>query len=574
MTASRGRLNVRHFHADYLVPAGHPAPERVRWRLDEAVRRNLADTLRAALAPWLEREDESVWFVRRVEVDLDVNAGWDRQRIAKEWTTQIAQTLAHVVAVGRNGSGAGVVWFPNRTTYLARFLADLAVGDAWGKWYYQPFDGLRMLPASAVLRTAISEDPDLGLRALLELDDAQRERVLATITALDAQRVLDAMPAGVVAGDSARCRVALRRAWSTQSREPPSRGEEARTGLDLYLRVCREDAGLSGPGLRDATRALVRLARLVAERSADRANALLRALVASDPAALYVVAGSDAEVLRPFRDAPAQWIRDLEQVLTAPRSSQQRGTPEEDAGNFRQRDTPFGGAFLLLPFLDRLPLERATETWTPAGNTPAVAVVRLLLLAKCLDPARAARIFGDPLLRDLLEIEPALSLRDVRRWASGLSAVQVDVYLSALAEWCREHQWPGVEIPDVLEGEDPSLRGLLARRHHLPADFDHLAVPRSFGLPRTVDLALSVAGCAILRTFAARLPGFAGSSFPHLRANFLSIAARVQGEPERYVVWLGKPPLQLVLGLGGLGRGEYRVSWLPNRPFALFGEEG
>ena len=85
-----------------------------------------------------------------------------------------------------------------------------------------------------------------------------------------------------------------------------------------------------------------------------------------------------------------------------------------------------------------------------------------------------------------------------------------------------------------------------------------------------------VAACdppGLLRQIAYRLPGFAGSNLPYLFGNFFDFAANIEEEPARRVVRLGQPPLHLVLNMTGMNRQSYRLSWLDERPFALFNSE-
>ncbi|HEX2093054.1 MAG TPA: hypothetical protein VHG28_11655, partial [Longimicrobiaceae bacterium] len=119
-----------------------------------------------------------------------------------------------------------------------------------------------------------------------------------------------------------------------------------------------------------------------------------------------------------------------------------------------------------------------------------------------------------------------------------------------------------------LATEDPRVRAVLARRGKLAEDLGWLAAP-ALGLPRVADLALSVVAQGVLRAFAARLPGFHASGLPYLFASFLDVAATVEVEPERWVVRLGRPPLQFVLALSGAARGEHRPGWMRGITLAL-----
>jgi hypothetical protein len=127
-------------------------------------------------------------------------------------------------------------------------------------------------------------------------------------------------------------------------------------------------------------------------------------------------------------------------------------------------------------------------------------------------------------------------------------------------------------VAQTMAEEDERIAEILARLDKLPADLSYLSLPQSFGLRRAFDLALSVAAQGVMRAFAWRLPGFAGSDLPYLSSNFLDFAGNVEEEPARRVVRVGRPPLHLVLNITGMTRRSYGLSWLDERPLALFQE--
>src|SRR5437588_275467 len=93
--AVRSCLHVGRFRARYFVAADHPAPESVRAKLDDAVGKNLAAALAERLAALrASGVMPGVFFIRRLAVSLEVNAAWDRERIARVWAEQIASALA------------------------------------------------------------------------------------------------------------------------------------------------------------------------------------------------------------------------------------------------------------------------------------------------------------------------------------------------------------------------------------------------------------------------------------------------------------------------------------------------
>jgi hypothetical protein len=643
------RLQIRRFRAHYLVSAQHPSPERVKDRLDEAVMRHLAPMISTAFSQWFSQTDSSVWLIRRLEIEVAMNDASERDQLARAITMQLGRTLGATLEDGADQ--ANVRRFPDRAAYLASFLYDLAAGAAWGRWYYESFAGLRLLPTSAALRTAICDQPDTGRAALLQLADDGLSQVLRALGAQDARRILDNLAESVSAGDELRCCQTAWAAWQTIEARLFNVGDEWRQALYLFLAANREREDAGGMSLKNASLALLRLARKLASDPAEQCQRLLTALTGGEVAALYAVAGAtDAERLLPLLRCPPAWVLEVAQTLITRTAG--RG-PEENATTPGPRDTAFGGAFLLLPMLDELPLIEATRNWPHADEAAAITLARFLLLVKCCGQHHGQRAFYDPLLRDMLLIPPGISPEVIYKWQSRITAAHMRTFLRTLIGWqrsrgvirgesqvlasgdlrgrpvaalidgarglwllaasypSRRSQKLGAQLRNALSrlerddgvllcdsslftalrsqfptlkmlsfddeaarkslAEDP-INGILARLDKLPDDLEHLALPAWFGLARTFDLSLSVAAQHLLRAFAWRLPGFAESNLPYLSRNFLEFAGNMEEEPARRIVRLGRPPLHLVLGMTGMTRQTYRLSWLDERPLALFQE--
>src|SRR5438132_7179840 len=88
------QLQVRRFHIQYLVSSHHPAPESVKARLDKAVTDDLAGVLSTVVERLFPASDPGVLLIRRLEVDdVDVNAAWERDQLARCWAAQIIRSL-------------------------------------------------------------------------------------------------------------------------------------------------------------------------------------------------------------------------------------------------------------------------------------------------------------------------------------------------------------------------------------------------------------------------------------------------------------------------------------------------
>jgi hypothetical protein len=491
------RLEIRRLAATYLVAADHPAPETVGHRLD-AVLGGIGQELGRVLAP-LAEGDDGVWLLRRVEFDLSLDADLPPERVARAW----AQGLAGAIARKLDRAADGVVFFPDRTARLARLMADLASGDAWSLWYHAGFAGLKALPVAMALRTAILADPADGLRALARLSAADLARVLDVLGPAEAARVLDGLPEAATDEALAALVEHLETAgWPPVSPACPER-------LALALLVAATDA-----------------APPVASAPVARAIALLRHRLALGADLTDAFARADAERLLLLLSAPAP-LRERLVRIVRPR------LPVSSATVDPLRFTPFGGPFMLLRFLDDLPLD-ALAAWPDAEGAPAGTVVRTLVLAKCAGAGRAFGFILDPVWRELLGLPPALLPAALARWCAGIDRPM-------RAAWRRA-------LP-------PAPRSDRATR-------ELLALPSALCPDRALDALLGRASCLVLERFAAHLPGFAGSSPAYLTRNFLEVQAHVETTEMGVRVTLSRPPLDVVLAMTGLARTMLDLPWL------------
>jgi hypothetical protein len=641
---SASRVRVRRFRADYLLDANHLAPHRVKAALDESITRSLACTLRTALSAAFPGSERGLWFIRQLEIDVDVNAAWDADVLVARITERIVRELVETIRYGADG--LNVISFVDESEYLSRFLADRAAGRG-ESWHYETFAGLRHLPVSAALRTAILDKPEIGLGALLRLGPDDLRCVLAVLTVQDARWIVEVFSRGSYACNIADC---LARAWTAQERLPGSAldGVEAAAVLRLYLASYQENHAFGTP-LHDAAYAIVRLVRLVRSRDSQFGSRLVAALTGGNLDALYQACGiSDAECLGALRKGHPGWLEGVVAAL-APHGpdTAEACTPDSPL------QTSFGGTFFLLPRLDELPLEEAAAGWPDSSPTPAAALVRFLILLKCLGSAHAEAAFRDPLLRDLFLLGPDVSPESLTKWQSKLYRHHRCQFLERLDQWYVERgdirldtqllflgttaagtvallidsargHWRWIEpvrgrppkklaqrFHHLLKGapqggrlfcdrtfvpllqdmlgtlcvmelpgdassagaeEDAEVREIVTRFVHLPDDLEYLSLPRTLGIGGTLDRALSVVAQGVLRSFAWRLPGFARAHLPYLQANFLNVPARLEELPDRRVVVLGRPPLDLVLNLTGANRSTFQLRWLDGKPFVLFPE--
>jgi hypothetical protein len=279
---------------------------------------------------------------------------------------------------------------------------------------------------------------------------------------------------------------------------------------------------------------------------------LLSALKRSDRVAVLSRAGAGlAEWMEPWSDTP-EWAEIADSAL--------RSAAMESENEVVTSATCFGALFLLLPALDEFPAEEAAPSHAEA--------LRFAIFRRCCPAALRSHVTRDPLVREIFnsgsdegpQFQPQLLHSAFQRWLTDVHAVSGGIHERFLAG--------GFSIDT-----DP-LRGHWLTLDYAPAsistgypDVEYLAPEDS-----QADRCLCLIAHAVLRNFAWRLPGFAGSSLPHLWTNFLDLQARVQKFDDRRIVRLSRPPLHVVLTMTGMLSSTYRLGWMDSCEFCLFPE--
>lgn len=567
-TGNVSQIRVRRWHSTYLVPRTHPAPERVRDRLDDAVQKNLADAIASRLQRNLDQRSDDLIFVRRLELDFPIDAGWDVDAIAAQCAHALSWRLVRELSIG---DASNVVRFLCPAVYLARFLADRANGDAGSRWYYARFSGLNALPCSTALRTALLEDIDLGLSALRLLAPHELASVIATLGTAECRRIVDAFDALRPGGDDTQ---AFATVISLSHESAPS-GITSAPQLAVWWIVQSRIF---------VDRALVLAASAVANviaalRSGNLdAAALRQALVDGNADAVATFARHDAAAFARLRACPPALLRHLLE------SKKTLTTEQESVAS-----TPFGGPFLLLDGLFELPIERLTDGWPLLHRVPAANVLRFIVLCHCCGGARSAVMFSDPLWRRLFGIAPTIGRADVAEWLASLGPRCRHEYAQMLARTevhdgkinetfaqdahGNHHRivtnenggWHALEIARAGRASED------ADETALGSDIDHLLTEDN-SLPRAWKLLVALTAQRTLQRFLRKLPGFSSSHLAYAQHNLLEFSASVDVQPERIVVVLGRPPLGLILNFTGCNRGTRHWPLLDPRPFALFGD--
>jgi hypothetical protein len=414
-------VTIERLQGIYLVPRQHPALETVRRHLDSVAERQLARVCGQLLSQTLDADDPSVWLIRRMQTDLALSLdACDDDRALHLWAHQIATGIARVIV--RGDDGQNVLRFESRAAYLAQFVSALAVGEAWSKWYYSPFDSLRSLPVGAAIREALVREPDQIDDVLVHLAARRRlERVLNALSEGDARRALDACLAAAPAGAGGKRWIEpLLAAWPRAMMNVPRATAlaTARNALRLYA-VARLGSPDLSPDrdMRTTIEHLLSLSEIV--RRVTDPEALTGLLATGDLATAVALARASGAVSHMENLAFIQQAArgDSDMISRVIRALDRKSGRRVGATSARALATPFWGIFLLLPVLIELGLEGLIEDapYPALEDTEKAQVLRFLLALKCFGRARALEAAHDPALRVAVGLAETSSVEVLRR---------------------------------------------------------------------------------------------------------------------------------------------------------------
>lgn len=467
------RLTVERLRVTYLVAREHPDPEGLRVRLDAAAHDRLPEICARLISQGLPAQDPSVWLIRKLNVDLTLDAGaFNDDQIARAWGRQVATGIARTVAGldGANHEPDGILHFENRAEYLARFAADLAAGRAWGQWYYHSFESLRSLPTAAALREALTREPQWTKATLLELRaHGELPQVLAQLTSTDALRVLDACTAGNTARVARGSRELVDAFVSVLDRAGLE-GESATpaNALRLYLTLLTFAPRLATDGrARGAVEQLLAFLGVLEPLANTRR---LLGYVASGDLQRAIHECVDGGVRDNLSSVPffaqlangdAAW---LEEIARARRRGNMNAVSKRVNATGRVFASPFAGVFLLIGILSRSGLNNFIRNtcYPKMEGMDIEAVLRFLVVCRAMgvnDPLSLV----DPAIALAVGLDGAPDPAQVRAWANQMTAEQHYAVWTRLIETLTPGQMQGRSLLAEVVSIPTSERVLLLR---------------------------------------------------------------------------------------------------------------
>ena len=534
---------IERLHSDYHLAGGNIRPDAVKQKLDGIVRSLLVPELERRL-PGLLPEPDRLYFVRNVRLDLVVDIGMRERDITAPWAERIASRLAALLRRARApgelpAEESDCVVFRHETEYLAAFLAELAGGTAWSRWYFDALKEYDGMSAGDVIRTVLMNRADIAEDILMDLAERRElDEVLRELSEDDAELVfLKGPDSGSGAGDT---------------REGEGENETRRDILE-QLRTIR--AADSPPPSSWKSCLKLYLAFLQAHPAFEDKTALRRVLaeVRNSRGALLQPTAVELALRRSTAEARSDGRKPDEKDIAL--------VAAEHANSIifaRQ-----AGLFLLVPALLELGVHEwpEKEVFPDAGGLPGLRCF-LFLLARTL-----TAIDGTPPLKPDAAVFLLAGLEETSPWESLNSYPLRPALPSLIAIAARLRRalarYAGRPFSGLTEADietDLPEAFLSGAKEEDPAE--------AFGR------LLAAAGKAALRVFAERLPGFRKSSPAYLQKNFIRRPGSIEKSPGRLHAALAPMPMDVVLRMSGILDGEITVPWLDQTRLTFRLQEG
>jgi hypothetical protein len=384
-------------------------------RADGIVAERLAASCSTYLEQTLNVADTTVWRIRDLTVNLSLEAGFSESHdVARDWGRRLATEIYSTVEQGEQSDS--VLCFPSRAAFVAQFIFDLATGRAWGKWYYEEFEDLRVLSERQAICVLLLRGDLLPAEVIRQLASAGRlETVLLVLNDSDARIIYDscfgsaavsprddgldkwtgvvlelwrAAPLRAASRDENRYRDALRLLGRTLSRFPVAQGDiRLKLVIDGLLELRRVFSVLHS--LRRMDPLIKDLACGDFQSAVDQATGG----GASDPAAAL---SFFAERMQ----GDANWGAQAVAVIFG-ESNQERFLTSKTISEGESLLSSFAGIFLLGPSFEALRLDELANTAANTSESPekTAAILRHFAALKCLGQMRFADSADDPALR-------------------------------------------------------------------------------------------------------------------------------------------------------------------------------
>ena len=426
-STKRASFTVGHWLTTYRVSNRHSAPLQLQSLLDAKLESLFAEEFHRMLDAELDAADESVWRIRELAFDSFARPDLPGDVAARLCCRKFVEKV--VAAVHGDSSTEESVRFADYATFLAHFLSDFAAGRAWGKWYFEEFEGIRVLSPSRAIVAVLRREPGQIASVICKLVvDGRLEGVLDSLAESDARDLLDICFDGAPSGSSSQVDTLLGtilEAWSEAPLPAPASGEDHfRDSIRILARLAARSPGVrpSQP-VRFLIHWLLQLRRaLTSAESPVLVDRIVQRLAAGQigAAAALVPEDASAESLAALKffaermDGDTGWGSQVVAVILNA-GVREKAVNCDTLASGESLLSPFGSVFLIAPSFLSLRLDEvAAEAAAACPDLEnSSAVLRHIVSIKFMGSGRATQSANDAALRLFSGVDEAVFRRNL-----------------------------------------------------------------------------------------------------------------------------------------------------------------
>ena len=179
------QTRIGHVHIRYRVPRDSSGFTVAN--LEDVARRRIADACDRSLADVFEN-DATVYVLRRVVSRVAVLSKHQTSaaQLAEEWGQNLCRAIVRTIV--NNNDDDNLVRFENQADFVSCFLARLANGDAWDRWYFGAFSSYRGLPLEEIIISVLQDNQELVPEILGRLRKSNALELVINLLSRSSQR--------------------------------------------------------------------------------------------------------------------------------------------------------------------------------------------------------------------------------------------------------------------------------------------------------------------------------------------------------------------------------------------------
>ncbi len=157
-------VEIDRFECNYILETAQCDPVDLQMKLDGIAKNLLPVTWESMTGS--TAVDPAIYFIKDLEVDLDIDLEMNEQETAGIWCGAIKGAITDRILHGRD-----VIRFSGRREYISGLVLDLLADRAWDRWYYYNLLNLKIHTKGSAIMTVLRDNRDIIEPVLLSVSE-------------------------------------------------------------------------------------------------------------------------------------------------------------------------------------------------------------------------------------------------------------------------------------------------------------------------------------------------------------------------------------------------------------------